>query len=637
MQDDNRRNTKLALVISGCFFALVPVAQGAGDRKADQPALVLKPSGALSNAAAAAAAAATAAAAAANAANAAAGAAAAAIDAINAVLPPSQRVSSGHKSSAPVESGTQTAAMPAESLQSEPIAKNVPDIPTDATQNSGASDGKFVAPEEQTLIGLTGRFEIPVSVDARGEFANGVGAGPDNERVAVIATINLTDTINAARGFSREVLAAAARVDQAKAQSGQALALLLPSASYQHKDGRETSSPSIALGPDGKPLRVETHSRTDSALTLRQPLIDLPSYFDWRRRGVIEQSRNESRRASEGDAYLSAVNAYLSLVSSQLQADMARDFEAQIKELLVYIKKRAAAGASSASDMARVRARTQAAISSRLEQEAAHAAAGTEYLRLTNLAPRMVRLPDIEDAGASLIPESLDRAVEAAMESNPEIASLLAEVRAAEIDRAAAKARFLPRLDIEYTDNFSLHAGGDTSSAGQRDKRTMLVANWNFFSGFGDVRYNDERSARHAELKYRLDDQRRRIVQTLSAQYATIASTRDRLSAGYNELKSISAAAEAMSKRMLSGNQSLLDLLDVYDRHYQVRVRLINLHGQEIGAVAQVVRLVKGMPVAAPQPSDASTASVMTERSPGGLSLAAETPAAPGSPVSLPK
>lgn len=468
-----------------------------------------------------------------------------------------------------------------------------------------ADSGKLGAPEEQSLVGLAGRFEIPVTVDARSEFAKGVESGPDgaNDRASVIGAINLAETISAARGFSREVLIAAARADQAQAQSGQALAVLLPSASYQAKSGRETSSPSVALGADGRPLTNDTHSRRDTALTLRQPLVDLPNFMDWRRRGVIEQSRNESRRASEGDAYLSGVNAYLGLVSSRLLGDLAREFEAQINELLTYVEKRASAGVASASDLARVRARSQGARSSRLEQDAAHAAAGTEYVRLTNLAPRAVRLPELEDVGASMVPEALDRAVEMAMEANPEISAMAAEVKAAEMDKTAAKSRFLPRLDLEYTDNFSLHAGGDTSSAGQRDKRTMLVLNWNFFSGGGDVKYNDERSYRHAELRYRLDDQRRRIVQTLSAQYATIASTRERLSAGYKELKSISLAAEAMSKRMLSGNQSLLDLLDVYDRRYQARVRLVNLHSQEMAAVAQVVRLVRGLPDAVTDPT----------------------------------
>jgi adhesin transport system outer membrane protein len=601
----------LALVLSSLTFIFTSAA-AADFAKGEGRLQTQTPSGALSSAAAAAAAAAHAANAAANAANAAAAAASAAIDAINSVLPPSQRIPSIAKPSATTDSGKQIAGQPtagatAPAPQSAPTQaiENPAPAPTESAPPVLAGSEKFVGSEEQSLVGLVGRFEVPVTVDARSEFAKGVGAGPDGEgdRASVISAINLAETISAARGFSRDVLVAAARADQAQAQSGQALASLLPSASYQAKSGRETSSPSVALGADGKALTSDTHSRRDSSLTLRQPLVDLPNFMDWRRRGVIEQSRNESRRASEGDAYLSGVNAYLGLVSSRLLGDLAREFESQINELLAYVEKRASAGAASASDLALVRARSQAAISSRLEQDAAHAAAGTEYVRLTNLAPRVVRLPELADIGASMMPDALDRAVEIAMDANPEIASLSAEVRAADIDKTAAKSRFLPRLDLEYTDNFSLHAGGDTSAAGQRDKRTMLVLNWNFFSGGGDIKYNDERSSRHAELRYRLDDQRRRIVQTLSAQYATIASTRERLSAGYKELRSISAAAEAMSKRMLSGNQSLLDLLDVYDRRYQARARLVNLHTQEMGAVAQVVRLVRGVPGEAASPN----------------------------------
>ena len=246
--------------------------------------------------------------------------------------------------------------------------------------------------------------------------------------------------------------------------------------------------------------------------------------------------------------------------------------------------------------MARVRARSQATLSSRLEQESAHAATGIEFVRLTNFVPRKVRLPVLDDVGASLLPESFDKAVTKAMKSNPEIAALAAEMQAADVDISAATSRFLPRIDAEYTDSYSLHAGGDTSSSGQRDKRIMMVLNWSLFNGGSDYENRVERAARHKELRYRLDDQRRRVVQTLSANYATLATTRERISSGYQELKSISTAAEAMSKRMLSGNQSLLDLLDVYDRFYQVRSRLVSLHILEMSTVTQLVRLTLGTP-----------------------------------------
>jgi len=453
----------------------------------------------------------------------------------------------------------------------------------------------------QELTELIGMSEISVLVDVDGQFVKNMAENQifENEFASQVGETNLVESIRAGRSFNRESFVALARTEQAKAQTGQAFALLLPSVSVHAKYGSENSKPSVEIDETGNLVASDTHSRTDAALTIRQPLFDLPSFLDWRRREVLEQARGENYRVSDGDAYVSAVNAYLSLVSSRLQIDMTRDFETQLSDLLTYIEKRASAGAASISDMARVRARSQETLSSRLEQEAAHAAAGVEFVRLTNLVPRKVRLPMLEDVGASLLPKSFAMAVTTAMKSNPEIAVLTAELRAADIDISAAKGRYLPRVDAEYTDSYSLHAGGEPSSAGQRDRRIMMVLNWNLFNGGGDYESRVERTARYKELQYRLDDQRRRVVQTLSANYATLATTRERIASGYKELKSISTAAEAMSKRMLSANQSLLDMLDVYDRFYQVRSRLVSLHILEMSTVTLLVRLTLGTPGAA--------------------------------------
>lgn len=450
----------------------------------------------------------------------------------------------------------------------------------------------FPVPEKRGLAELIGMSEISVLSDADGQFVKNMAKNQifDNELAGSVGETSISESVRAGRGFSRESHVALARTEQAKAQTGQAAALLLPSMSVRVSTGAESSEPSV------NGTSSDTHPRTDAALTVRQPLFDLPSFRDWRRRKAIEQARGENYRVSDGDAYISAVNAYLTLVSSRLQTDMTREFEAQLNELFVYVEKRTNAGAASVSDMARVRARRQATMSSRLEQESAHAAAGIDFVRLTNLVPRKVKLPKLEDVGASQLPKSLDMAVTEAMKSNPDIASLAAELHAAEIDKSTATGRYLPRVDAEYTDNFSLHAGGDNSNSGQRDQRIMAVLNWSIFNGGSDYKNYLERTARHQELQYKLDDQRRRVVQTLSANYATLATTSERIATGYQELKSISIAAEAMSKRMLSGNQSLLDLLDVYDRFYQVRSRLVNLHILEMSTAAQLVRLTQGAP-----------------------------------------
>ena len=489
----------------------------------------------------------------------------------------------------------------------EPSAGIIPlqsiDNPPDSPLPQKVADSPQITtgltvPEKQNLAGLIGKSEISVSADADGQFVKNMAEIQfmEKEYARQVGDADLSGSINAGRSFSRETLAALARTEQAKAQTGQAFALLLPSVAVRASYGSETSRPSVEYDDNGELVDSSSHMRTDYAITLRQPLFDLPSYRDWRRREVLEQARGENYRISDSDTYVSAVIAYLSLVSSRLQIDMTRTFENQLADLLTYIEKRANAGAASISDMARVRARNQATLSSRLEQESAHAAAGIEFVRLTNLVPQKVRIPLIEDVGASLLPKSFDAAVTTAMKTNPEIAALTAEVQAANIDISAAKGRYLPRLDAELSESYSQGAGGDKSSSGQKDTRAMLVLNWSLFSGGGDYNYSVERTARHKELQYRLDEQRRRVVQALSANYATLATTRERISSGYKELKSISTAAEAMSKRMLSGNQSLLDLLDVYNQFYQVRSRLLSLHILEMSTVTQLVRLLQGTP-----------------------------------------
>ena len=85
-------------------------------------------------------------------------------------------------------------------------------------------------------------------------------------------------------------------------------------------------------------------------------------------------------------------------------------------------------------------------------------------------------------------------------------------------------------------------------------------------------------------------------MQSLSANYSALTTTRERINAGYLELEAISTASEAMSKRMLSGNQSLLDMLDVYNQVYQARLRLVNLHTLEMNTMAQLARLTHGAP-----------------------------------------
>lgn len=410
------------------------------------------------------------------------------------------------------------------------------------------------------------------------------------DQAKAVDTLGLPEAARIALDFSREVKAAQSRVDQADSQRSQALGNLLPSLSLRRAVGNEKSSPSSVIDPNTGVLKeTDLHRRTDHALTLRQPLVDVGSYSDWQRRKNLVDSSQASLQGTRGDEYLALIQSYANLSSARLQAILARDYEAQLNNLMRYVAERAAAGASSEADAQRVRARALTAQATRMEQEAAQEAAIVEFSRLTNVVPRNLRLPRFDDLRLDL-PKTIAEALEQSLGFNPELASLKAQTEAADWDLVSARARYGPRLDLELTDQRTWNAGGPVGL--QHDQRAMVVLSWTLFSGGSDYHYNQERQARKDEILWKLDDQQRRLVQGLTSQYAVLDSSRGRLASGYKELGAITEAARAMAERMLAGNTSLLDLLDVLERVYQTRSRLVTLHVQEITSAAQIGRLL---------------------------------------------
>ncbi len=460
------------------------------------------------------------------------------------------------------------------------------DLPTQAQS--------VAAVDELHLSRLFGISSIPVAVanEIHNEYLSSEYAEQAHSSqlpATVTDTMDIRSATVAAVDFSRDVHIADERLNQAESQSKQARGLLLPNLSVRYGKGREISSPSSAIDArTGSRMEESHHTRTDRVITLRQPLLDMPSIYDWKRRQAVINSREESLRGTQGDAWLATVNAYLGLTTSRLNADLSLGYENQLNELFAYVDKRATAGASSDADRERVRARSLSARAARTQQEAAHSAASVEFLRLTNIAPQNIRLPEREDMG--VIPATAADAIKIAMNNSPDIASIREELRASQIDQNVARSRYAPRLDLELSRWTTDNAGGPVGE--QDDKRFMVVMNWNLFNGGTDYYLTKEKLSRIEESRYRLDDLQRRISQAMISQYAILESSREQLVAGYRELNAITSAANAMSEKMFAGNQSLLDLLDVYDRQYQARTRLVTLHAQEIDALSQINRLL---------------------------------------------
>jgi adhesin transport system outer membrane protein len=458
-----------------------------------------------------------------------------------------------------------------------------------------------VADEAQAPTALSASIAVPPPIDfqpGKTSLDTLLGtatvelSGPSSvmpwRTIRPVDTLGLADAASLALDFSREIKAAEARVEQAESQVGQARGALGPSVIYTHAGGREESSPASVTDPATNAAKLyDLHRRTDQTIAFKQPLFDPGSYSEVQRRKQLVEARRSSLQGTRGDEYMVLVQSFLSLASARLGVQLAQDYEKQLTELLDYVSRRAEAGVATDADMQRVRARNLMARAARIEQEGLFDASLVEFSRLTNVLPKQLRLPTFVDLGFPM-PASAADAIDVGMVRSPEIATLKAQFEAADWDKITAKSRFSPRLDFEISDTKVTNAGGPVGL--QHDHRAMVSMSWAVFSGGTDYYYHNERVAIQEEVRWRLDDQQRKLVQGVSTQYSQLEATRARLAAGYKELAAISEAARAMGERMLAGNTSLMDLLDVLERLYQTRSRMVALHAQELIAGAQLGR-----------------------------------------------
>lgn len=189
--------------------------------------------------------------------------------------------------------------------------------PAISAETDTAGADSVAVGEERSLAILFGQPEITVSADVGGQFINSMAENRvfDEDITDQVGVAGLRESVQTGRRYNRESLAAFERHEQAKAQSGQALGELLPFVSVRANRGYEVSEPSVIVDDvTGELLPYSRHIRTDATLTVSQPLFDLAAYLEWRRRKEKERARGESYRISDGDAYVSTIDSYLSLV-----------------------------------------------------------------------------------------------------------------------------------------------------------------------------------------------------------------------------------------------------------------------------------------------------------------------------------
>jgi outer membrane protein TolC len=283
---------------------------------------------------------------------------------------------------------------------------------------------------------------------------------------------------------------------------------------------------------------------------------------------------------------LSVVRATIDLSAARLVQDFSNVQLAQLQNILDYLDTRAAAGASSASDLERAKSRVFTARQTRMEQQAAYRNAINELQRLTQQDPRAIRLPAIDDFPA--IQAQGQPIKDMALQRNPDILAAQMDVDAQQAKVNAEWSKYKPviGLSLEYDDSRNVRGINGPG----KDIRLLVVANWAISLAGKERHLAEQAMAELRQKEAKLEDEKQRLLQAVDGDTTLFESAAFRVETAQLEQEAAGKVITAIEAQLTSGRLgSLLDALDASERFFASRQRLVQAIAQNLKAHAQLL------------------------------------------------
>ena len=399
-----------------------------------------------------------------------------------------------------------------------------------------------------------------------------------------VEKLSLFDATVLAIGYSNDVGASTAKRDASEYQATASLGPLLP-----HVDYRQSSGQVDNLLPSQAKSSSNQYRMDSKQLTVRQALVDLPSYAERQRQNLLLKSAEHSLSNTQERVAYDTLVSFFKLIQLRLDVVLAKNYEAELNKLLEYMTTRAEAGGSTQADMQRVKGRVINTRSVGIEAKGAYESGLTEFRRLTGVMPSSVTIPE---SLLPVLPENFETAMATAIQNNYELQAALRNMESVAYERRAIQSKYAPRFDIELSANstYNTGVGAPTPSANQDDKRAMLTMNWSLFNGGADLMQAKALESKRLEQEYSAKEIQRKLEESLRNNFNALHAVSGRINGVMQEMESNDLVLAAFNEQLFATNRSLLDVLDAYQRQYNSRTELMRLMVAEATAGLQMLR-----------------------------------------------
>lgn len=298
----------------------------------------------------------------------------------------------------------------------------------------------------------------------------------------------------------------------------------------------------------------------------------------------VESVDHQLQTTAQGTA-VEAARAYLEVLRYREEARLAEENLQVHRRILDQIRMRSDAGVGRRADLDQIRAREALAQNNLIAAQANLRDAMTTYKRVVGAEPGPELVPPAIDSVQ--LPESLEAALQIALQNHPALSLAEADVAAAHAQRDAARSAMYPRFDLELAGNHNVEVDGTPGRV--NDYSVMLRMRYNLFRGGSDKARLRQTAHQVDEAKQVRDRTRRQVEETLRLAWVAYEATSRQLSLVEQQVQFGEATRDAYAKQFNIGQRTLLDLLNTENELFQARQTLAGTRAELMTAKYRVL------------------------------------------------
>lgn len=416
--------------------------------------------------------------------------------------------------------------------------------------------------------------------------------------VGTSSAATLQEAVDATVKTNPDVLAAVHERQAVSKEVDQAKAGYYPTLDLQVGTGWEmTDNPSTRGSGKG-----EVHLNRDEArLDARQMLFDgMETKNEVERQEARTNSRAFSVFSSAENTGLDAVEAYLNVLRRQHLVELAQTNLEAHQRTHDQIMLRSERGVGRKADMDQSLGRLALAEANLMSEQSNLRDAETSYIRVVGMEPDTLSQPD---SPISLIPQTRDEAIAAAVDNHPTLRLAAFDVESAQAQHATAKAPFYPDLHLELGTRADHDIDGQEGK--DKDLYAMLRLRYNLANGGRDTARREETAFLINQAAEIRNNTHRQVEESVRLSWNAWETVKRQMSFRRQHVESSEKSRDAYQQQFSLGQRTLLDLLDSENEVFSARTALVNTQYDEMFAMYRILNsmgmLLQGLNVELPE------------------------------------